>query len=106
MEEFNMNVTSYYTPKVLKKLSVHDYDHPMVRTITNDNYANKIYFKDKLYVNGKYIANHPKIKTPLSKQAVPHEVIAKGDFIELIWQGGFYVACLPVAVGMLGFMFL
>ena len=48
MEEFNMNVTSYYTPKVLKKLSVHDYDHPMVRTIANDNYANKIYFKDNL----------------------------------------------------------
>lgn len=100
-----MNVTSHYTPKVLKKLSVHDYDHPMVRTLTNDNYANKIYFKDKLYVNGKYIAKRPKIKPLPNKQAAPHEIIAKGDFIELIWQGGFYVACLPVVIGVLGCVF-
>ena len=101
-----MNVTSYYTPKVLKKLSVHDYDHPMVRTIANDNYANKIYFKDKLYVNGRFIAKSSTVKNPLRKQAVQHEIMGKGDFIELIWQGGFYVACLPVVVGMLGFMLL
>ena len=101
-----MNVTFYYTPKALKKLSVHDYDHPLVRTVANDNYANKIYFKDRLYVNGKYVISRSKIKSTPAKSLIPHEIIAKGDFLELIWQGGFYVACLPVVVGMLGFMFL
>ena len=98
-------MTVTYTPRASKRLTVHDYDHPMARTVANDNYANKIYFKDKLYVNGRYIPHHPKIKHPPSMQLIPHEIIAKRDFIDLIWQGGFCIACLPVAVGMLSFMF-
>lgn len=100
-----MIVTSHFTQKVLKKLSVHDYNRQITKTTANDNFANKIYFKDKLFINGRYVENLSRgVRSFANKSAINHEVIAKDDLVELIWQSGFFVTCLPVAFGILGFM--
>jgi hypothetical protein len=99
-----MNVTSHHIPKFAKKLSLCDFNKTIVQSSANDNYANKIYFKDRLYVNGKFVSYTPSTREARKKPLATHEILDKKDLIELIWQGGFYVASLPIVIGVIGFI--